>query len=171
MGKQIQIATNLEDETNFLNFLKVDNKISIIISNTIRKEDLIINDIKDISNLDFSYFIWNRVYDWKPEYGQVVETSPFKDMIGKYYIKNTNNAPLIEFTRSKLEERKFGRIYWAKYFATPDGLKYNIKLFDDWYKKVSNYFIENCVYIKKYANLNTYIMEKAYKFLKNKKLI
>ena len=55
---------------------------------------------------------------------------------GLYYVANDNIAPVIEFSRSNLPTRKYGRIYWAKYFSAPDGLIYDVDTFSKWFDQI-----------------------------------
>ena len=81
MGRQIQIAATLQDEHDFLGFVRKTADVAVFGVFTQSKEDLWVGtfhpDLVDHS----SYSIWNRGFPWTPEYGQTKAK-------GLFYISN-----------------------------------------------------------------------------------
>ena len=128
MGKQILVAMSNEDEQEFLSFLNSGNNI-VLIETFAETEELLwkSNFTKEVVG-HFNYYIWNNKFLWEPQYKRSVN--------GQYYISNTKDAPLIRFSRSIIDSNNYGRIYWAKDFAAPNGLNYDVDVFEQWYDQI-----------------------------------
>ena len=135
MGKQIAVVLAHEDEVNFLNYLKSCADIILIESKADTKELLYKNDFEKEFRNHYIYCIWNREFQWQPVYKQ--------DIYGKYYISNESDAPLIQYSRSNIEKGNYGRLYWAKYFAAPSGLNYDVDKFNKWYEQIIRWIKKN----------------------------
>ncbi|HSU54916.1 MAG TPA: hypothetical protein VLT36_12735, partial [Candidatus Dormibacteraeota bacterium] len=48
---------------------------------------------------------------------------------GQFYIADDHTAPVLELSRSLLEQHSYGRIYGARNFGAPDGLAYDVDAF------------------------------------------
>jgi hypothetical protein len=80
-----------------------------------------------------------------------------------YYISNDSDGPLIEFDRSDVPENKCGRLYWAKYFAAPNGLSYDVDKFSKWYDTLVRWIKKNSAGTTKYVNWVTYYLPDAWR--------
>jgi len=135
MGKQIAVVLAYDDEVKFLNYLKSCADITLIESKADTKELLYKSDFEKEFNNHFVYYIWNKAFQWQPIYEQ--------DIYGKYYISNISEAPLIEYMRSNIEKENYGRLYWSKYFAAPNGLNYDVEKFNKWYEQIVRWIKKN----------------------------
>ena len=142
MGRQIQIAATQPDEKTFLSFLRRSGEIAIISTFSRIRDTLWFDKFAPQLSGNWSYHIWNKEFPWKPEYRQ---TDKANNLVknGLFYISNLNTAPVIEFRRSDVPKRKYGRIYWAKEFAAPDGLNYDVEIFGKWFDKIVRWVRKN----------------------------
>jgi hypothetical protein len=161
MGRQIQLATTELDNRLIEAFLNDNFEYTIIKSFAPTKEALFINDLRSEYKYD-SFRIWNKAFQWEPIFEQVGKKAVNQAMIGYYYVSNTCNAPLIEFKKSVLDEGQYGRIYWGKYFAAPDGLPYDVESFTQFYEQAVKWIIKNAAGKIKSANVNTYFLPEAW---------
>ena len=129
MGRQIQIAATLQDEHDFLGFVRKTADVAILGMFEQSKDDIWVGTFHPDLMGHSSYSIWNQAFPWTPEYGQTKAK-------GLFYISNTNTAPVIEFSRSDVPQRKYGRVYWAKDFSAPEGLDYDIRAFGRWFDRI-----------------------------------
>ena len=110
MGRQIQICSTDNDNPAFERFLKHNFNCVFFQSSAPTMEELIIESFKETSYpFSSQIFIWNKAFPWTPEYGQT------KTAERKYYLTNTSNAPLVEFSKTISNHNENGRIYWTKY--------------------------------------------------------
>jgi len=86
----------------------------------------------------WEYGIWNKALAWEPEYAQVTRAKP-ATRNGVWYVTNRFTGPVIEFRRSDVPASRYGRIYWAKDFAAPNGLEYDVTAFAKWYDSVAKW--------------------------------
>ncbi len=142
MGRQILIATAPADEKLFLTFLRQTADIALIERFAKTKRDLWQDNFAEEPNGHWSYNIWNRAFPWKPEYGRT-HVPDHPERHGLYYVANTNDAPVIQFVRSSIDTENFGRIYWAKDFAAPMGLHYDVAKFTEWYESIVKWVRKN----------------------------
>jgi hypothetical protein len=86
----------------------------------------------------WQYFAWNRAFAWTPEYGQVAEGAVVKNRVGWSFLRNRSTAPVLEYDRHNFSGSRgvIGRIYWAKHFATPGPLAYDVEAFSAWFDRV-----------------------------------
>jgi hypothetical protein len=144
MGRQLQLATTQADEVELLRFICTLAPIRVFQSHTPTIDELWIEDweTRRIPNAGFD--IWPQSFPWTPEYAQTGGPRCPPESAGLYYISNTNVAPVLEFSRSFLDEQRYGRIYWGRDFSAPDGLGYDADAFARftdsvwrWIRKVS----------------------------------
>ncbi len=135
MGKQTAIAMEYDDELMLLAFLNTNANITLIETFSESIDTLWKSNFEKEFPGHHTYYIWNKAFSWQPQYKQA--------LTGKYYICNTNDAPLIEFSRSNVKENKYGRIYWAKTFSAPNGLDYDIDKFSKWYDDIVKWIKKN----------------------------
>ncbi len=113
----------------FLDFLRSISEIQIFKMFAPSIELLNIDDFSIENENDYQYYIWNNAFEWKFDYRKRQT-----EMNGKketFYYMSMNDAPVIEYTRHNFnDERNYGRIYWGKFFAAPNGLNYDIVKFD-----------------------------------------
>jgi hypothetical protein len=162
MGRQIQIASLESDNKLFEEFLKARYDC-VFVDVFAPTKELLFKERLESRFKYASWYIWNKDFDWQPEFGQVGENAVNKDMAGYYYISNRNDAPLIEFTKSNLDEKRYGRIYWSKGFSAPNGLKYDVLRFTKFYEQVSRWIIKEATGKVKSSNVNTYFLPDAWK--------
>ena len=48
-----------------------------------------------------------------------------------------------EFTRSNVRSRKYGRIYWSKYFSATEGLSYDVDGLSQWFDLIVDWVRKN----------------------------
>jgi hypothetical protein len=131
MGRQIAVVATEQDEQEFLAFLRSTAETAIFESVAPNTDALWVDAFAEEKAGHWQYRIWNKAFPWVPAYGQVREGSTR----GWYYVSNWTDAPVIELDRCGLS-RRFGRIYWAKDFAAPSGLAYNVGQFDNWFSTI-----------------------------------
>ena len=73
--------------------------------------------------------IWPQSFDWSPEYAQTGGPKCPPERAGLFYIANAHSAPVLQFSRSFLEEQLYGRVYWGRDFSAPHGLDYDAEAF------------------------------------------
>jgi hypothetical protein len=142
MGRQIQIAMTRIDEDAFLRFVRKTAEIRIFGIFTQTQDLLWVNSFDETLTGHWIYSLWNLKFPWDPTYGQVTRAKDPKDN-GKWYVSNTNVAPIIELTRSAVDERKYGRLYWGKDFSAPKGLGYDVEAFGKWFDMVIRWVRKN----------------------------
>ncbi len=125
MGKQLQLATKLEDEIELIQFIASLAPIRVFQSFACSPETLWLHDFNTNLELPVHLYIWPERFSWTPEYKQTGGPKCPKDRRGIYYIANKHQAPVFELSRSDLSKRKYGRIYWGSDFAAPHGLGYD----------------------------------------------
>lgn len=156
MGRQIQICSTDNDNLAFELFLKHNFNCVFFQSSAPTIEELMIASFNETSYpFSSQIFIWNKAFPWTPEYGQT------KTKEGRYYLANTSNAPLIEFSKTIPNHNENGRIYWTKFF-TSGPILYNIAEFETFYESVTNWIIKNAKGKVKYGGINTYYLEDAW---------
>lgn len=129
MGRQLQLATTTKDEVALLRFISRSSPIRVLQCQARSVEELWFDDweTREIKLPGFarSFHIWPQKFAWSPEYRQTGGPDCRPECAGLFYVANTHDAPVLQFTRSSLEEHSYGRIYWARHFAAPDGLDYD----------------------------------------------
>ena len=136
MGKQTHVAASLSDEQLLLTFLRQSAGVKLIESQAATPSGLFVDDFAPTLLHHSQYYIWNEAFAWQPELAQVDHPKAPPETRGRYYFANIHTAPVIEFDRSDLDRNRFGRLYWAKDFAAPNGLEYDVTQFDRWYQSV-----------------------------------
>jgi hypothetical protein len=136
VGKQIQLAMNAEDERSFLLFLKSTADIQIFEAFAPSSDGLFVEGFDSSRGGHWSYYVWNKQFDWAPQFGTVGDLSYDPAHIGWKYISNSSLAPLLEVNRSDIAAAKTGRLYWGKDFAAPNGLNYDAKAFSSWVDQI-----------------------------------
>ena len=143
MGRQIHIASILNDEKQFLSFIKNTAEIAIFECQAETREKLWVKDFSENLEGHYKYSIWNKSFPWKPEYGQVIKSKD-PNQNGLFYVSNSHDAPIIEFSRTNMVNRNYGRIYWAKFFSAPDPLDYDVDAFSKWFDKIVRWVKKKC---------------------------
>lgn len=136
MGRQIALAATRADEQVFLAFLRGTAEIAILESFAETQDKLWVDNFSPQLNGHWTYTIWNKSFSWEPAYKRIGNKSVDPSMIGWYYTSNRDTAPIIEFSRSDIAHNKFGRVYWAKDFAAPQGLVYDTDRFSKWFDDI-----------------------------------
>jgi len=133
MGRQIAIGATINDEAHLLSFLRGTAEIRLIEIHAPTEQELWVDSFSPQLADHYCYYIWNTCFPWRPEYGKVGENAYSPERIGWSYVSNASDAPLIEFSRSDILNQRYGRLYWAKDFAAPDGLTYDVHEFSKWW--------------------------------------
>lgn len=136
MGKQIAIAATKKDEGLLLKFLRETAQIRIIESFAPTVDKLWVENFSPQMTGHWQYDIWNTRFQWQPEYGVVGKNAYEKKRVSWVYIADSSNAPVLSFSRSRVDSQKYGRLYWAKDFAAPNGLEYDVNEFSQWWDKI-----------------------------------
>lgn len=158
MGRQIQICSTDNDNLAFEQFLRHNFNCVFFQSSAPTVEELMIESFKETSYpFSSQIFIWNKAFPWTPEYGQTKDSDQHY-----YYLSNTFNAPLIEFSKTLPTPIEHGRIYWAKFFLS-NTLLYDAANFEKFYLSVTKWIIKNAVGKVKYGGINTYYLEHAWR--------
>jgi hypothetical protein len=134
MGRQIAIAATAEDERALLEFLRSTAEIALIETFAPTPEALWIDGFSPELNGHWSYLIWNRSFPWEPVYGEVGPQAHDPTQVGWFYVRNRSTGPLLEFGRSDVPGRRYGRLYWCKSSAAPPD--YDVQAFSAWYDAV-----------------------------------
>lgn len=139
MGRQTAVALSEEDEDDFLGFLRADSDIRIYQRAASNPRLLVVPEFPPRGPSESSYRLWNAAFPWKPEYGQWQREGVTPELAGKFYLKNTAGAPLLEYSRQSFSEPKplvHGRVYWNTDFAIYRGPEYDTAAFGRWYDHV-----------------------------------
>lgn len=161
MGRQIQIRTTDFDNDSFRNYLFSTFKCNFYQSFAPTIEKLSVSNFNKTFQENSIIKVHFTEFHWEPEFSQT--RTPEK----LFYISNSSNAPVIEFSKTNWETNEDGRIYWSKYFS--GNPEYNVEEFEiiydtivKWLKNVS------CGKIK-HGNINAYYLKGAWeKHLKSK---
>jgi hypothetical protein len=147
MGRQLQLATTGADEVELLRFVRSLAPIRVFRSVARSTAKLWIDDweTRQIPTGFHMFYIWPQTFPWSPEYRQTGGPQCRPEDAGQFYIANKHAAPVLEFSRSFLDEHRYGRIYWARHFVAPHGLDYDEEAFARltdsvwrWIRKVSH---------------------------------
>jgi hypothetical protein len=133
MGRQLQLATTDADEIELLRFIRSLAPIRVFLSFARSAAELWIDDweTRKIPAAGISKLcIWPQTFPWSPEYLRTGGPGCRPESAGQFYIANAHEAPVLEFSRSFLNEHRYGRIYWARDFSAPQGLDYDEDAFD-----------------------------------------
>lgn len=120
MGRQLPVVTTPRDERELLRFIHSLSPIRVFRCFTPTPEELWITDWERREIPVRFYNIWPEAFPWEPAYGQTNS--------GDWYVSNASAAPVIEFSRGS-DERKDGRVYWARSFSAAQGLAYDERAF------------------------------------------
>ncbi|MBA3595355.1 MAG: hypothetical protein H0W47_16430 [Polaromonas sp.] len=123
-----------DDETRFLDFLRGHADIRIFQSFADSSDALLMDAFAPRGRGQHSYLIWNVAFPWTPTFKQ--------SQTGEWYVSNSGVAPLVQYTRHRFatEDRlSYGRLYWAKTFAAPDGVDYDLDAFDKWFTQIASW--------------------------------
>jgi hypothetical protein len=153
MGRQIPIIATSKDEEAFLTFLRDTAPIVIFESVAPTIDGLRVDRFSSAKDGHLQYHIWNQSFPWRPVYGQVNEG----ESKGWYFISNGGSAPILEFTRSGQSP---GRIYWAKHFSAPDGLRYDVGGFEKWFNKIIRWTKKRATHIRR-GSAEAYVLADA----------
>jgi|SRR6266481_2194178 len=145
MGRQLQLATTGADEVELLRFIRSLAPIRVFQSFARSTAELWIEDWETRKIPAALFRIWPQTFPWSPEYRQTGGPGCRAESAGQFYIANAHAAPVLEFSRSFLDEHRYGRIYWGRGFSAPQGLDYDedafARLTDSvwrWIRKVSH---------------------------------
>ena len=129
MGRQLPIAATHRDEVELLRFISTLAPIRVFQNFAPTVEELWIADWERQEIAGCSYSIWPQGFPWQPAYGRTGGPGCPPELAGSFYVANRSAAPVLELSRSYLEERRYGRIYWARDFSAPAGLAYDAAAF------------------------------------------
>jgi hypothetical protein len=138
MGKQVQVAMLREDEADFLVYLRTTATVRLFRSSAPTPTGLEVDSFDTGLASDRQFFVWNTSFAWQPEVKCVSAAAPVVERRGWAYLSNTSIAPAIEYDRHS-SEHGGERIYWAKRFAAPRGLAYDVEAFERWYDTVARW--------------------------------
>src|SRR5262245_29526160 len=135
MGRQIQVAMTEADETEFLGFLRSTATIQIFESSAPAPDLMMVQQFAPAHDGHWQYFIWNTAFAGVPVYGQVSVQAIESGRAGWSYLQNSSSAPALEYDRHNFTDPRgvTGRIYWAKSFASPGVLPYDLEAFSKWF--------------------------------------
>jgi len=141
MGRQIQVAMTEPDERVFLEFLRSTATIRIFESAAPTQGQMVVDGFGPREQGHWHYFIWNTAFAWSPEYGQVSSQATDSGRAGWSYLRNSSTAPVLEYGRHHFTSPRgaTGRVYWAKYFASPGALPYDVDAFSGWFDEVARW--------------------------------
>lgn len=166
MGRQTSVAMTDKDEEAFITFLRSSADIQFLEDFAPTIESIWVDSFSPREQGHWTYYIWNTVFGWIPEFEQVRKGSSKGS--GDFYVSNISGAPIIEYTRHDFQDRTgltYGRLYWAKFFAvSAESLKYDVHEFSRWYDQVIRWIRKNGKQIDRGAN-NTYYLPDAIKQL------
>jgi hypothetical protein len=162
MGKQTPVGATQEDEQLLLSFLRGRASITLIECQARTAEDLWVQSFAPELPFHWQYYIWNQEFPWTPEYGRVDHPKADPSTRGLYYVANLHTAPVIEFVRSDFAKKRFGRIYWSKDFAAPNGLAYDVVAFDEWYQTIARWIRKQGKRLK-VGHQEAYFLPSAYR--------
>lgn len=132
-----------EDEDQFLDFLRGTCEIELMESFAPTTEELWVSSFNENFSSHSIYRVWNKEFDWVPEYGTVGCLAHNPDHIGWRYISNSGQAPILEVMRSSPDLSRAGRLYWGRDFSAPRGLLYDAEAFSLWIDKVWRWVRKN----------------------------
>ena len=78
--------------------------------------------------LHLFFNIWPTRFPWQPEFSQT-RTAP-----SRWYVSNTGDAPVLEYSRVPLNGLRPGRLYWADRFSGEP--RYDRRAFGEWIDSV-----------------------------------
>jgi hypothetical protein len=137
MGRQISVAMDLEDEDEFLRFLRSEAEIELFRERAPSPEALAIP--RFVPGEGF-YWIHNRRFPWvarSTRFDFVARDTGLPDFC---YMPDHRHAPLLEYLRHPLQAPNpmvAGRLYWSKFFTSQPGeLSYDVAGFDRWFTQV-----------------------------------
>jgi len=135
MGRPLILATTQPDEVELLRFVRSLAPIRVFQSCSRSIDDLWIKDWEHEEIPGAAFRVWPQTFPWSPEYAQTGGPKCPPERSGLFYVAHAGAAPVLEFTRSFLEDRRrpehtrFGRIYRARDFSAPHGLNYDAEAF------------------------------------------
>jgi len=133
------------DEREFLGFLRSIATIRIFESAAPTHDQMTVEEFAPPEEGHWQYFIWNTAFAWAPEYGQVSHQAVESGRAGWSYLRNSSTAPVLEYDRHNFTSPRgvTGRIYWAKSFASPGALPYDLNAFSKWFDQVVRWIRKN----------------------------
>jgi hypothetical protein len=129
MGRQLQLATTQSDEVELLRFIRSRAPIRVFQSFAPSIDKLWVDDWETREIPTASFGIWPQIFDWSPVFEKTGGPGCPPERTGQFYIADSHYAPVFEFSRSFLDEQRFGRIYWSRDFAAPRELTYDAEAF------------------------------------------
>ena len=129
MGRQLQLATTQRDEVELLRFIRSRAPIRVFQPVAPSRDELWVDDWETREIPSRLFRIWPQTFAWSPEYAQTGGPNCRPEDAGQFYIADDHTAPVLEFSRSFLEQHSYGRIYWARDFSAPHGLAYDAEAF------------------------------------------
>ena len=125
MGRQLQLATTQPDEVQLLRFIRTLAPIRVFQPFAPSRKALWLDDWETREIPSQLFRIWPQTFAWSPEYAQTGGPNCRPEHAGQFYIADAHTAPVLEFSRSFLDQQSCGRIYWARGFSAPHGLAYD----------------------------------------------
>lgn len=140
MGRQVAVNLSEHEESEFFAFLRRSADIQIIRTFASSPTALFVDDLEPRGPDNWTYYVWNKAFAWKPSFAQTRVDLPEVDRRGLHYVSNISTAPILEYSRQAPGEKAaYGRLYWGKYFSAPNGLEYDVESFEAWYEKVARW--------------------------------
>lgn len=144
MGRQLPLATTPADALLLVTAIHDFSPCRLFMHHAATPDDLWIEawDVDTLGGAG-SFMIWPTGFHWTPRFSQTGGPHCPANERGFWYIANNQTAPVLEFTGSDLSAKRYGRLYWAKDFAAPEGLAYDVPAFSQlvdrvfgWIRKV-----------------------------------
>jgi len=143
MGRRIQLAATEADERSLLSFLRETGEIAVIESFAATPEELWKEAFEPLGPGRWTYYLWNRAFPWQPEYIRADRAPADSPNYGWYAVSNYAAGPVLQFSRSDVAARRYGRLYWAGPRAATRGLEYDPEAFAVWYERIVRWVREN----------------------------
>jgi hypothetical protein len=131
---------NLEDEEEFLAFLRASADIAIYRSWAPAAAP-VESFADEISASPF--WVHNLAFTWNPVFERVTYQDKADGKLGEYFRLATRYAPLLEYSRHPLNAispKVSGRLYWSKSVVSQSHeFAYDVTAFDAWFSSVARW--------------------------------
>ncbi|MDZ4659482.1 MAG: hypothetical protein SH868_18075 [Bythopirellula sp.] len=158
MGRQIAVAATHVDELSLLAFLRSTAEVCLAESLAPTADGLWVETFGEYASAHQQYWLWNTAFRWQPTFGRVNADVPG---IGGWYYIQAHSAPLVEFVRTDWATKCYGRLYWSKDFAAPNGLEYDVRAFSVWFDRLIRWVRKNSKPLKS-GKCSTYFLPHAW---------
>jgi len=163
MGKQIELFTTDDDLVVIEQYLTNKYTCRYFQFHAKKREDIEIAGFIGLNRQYNKIIVWNTDFPWEIEVGLTQQNDPW------YYIVNDSTGPVFELTKSNIEQKRPGRIYWSKRFLSSN-LSYDVEKYELYYNDIIKWIKNICAGKDDNGqNHYTYYMENAWKLLKAQK--